>query len=299
MDKASEPLTNKAVLVGVAVVMMLAANFLFSVVDTSSKWLIGSGIVAVQLAFMRYLVQCILTITDIARRGTDVLSGLRPNFWLLVLRASFLIVSTLFNFIALRYLSLTQTSALMFTAPIIVCALSYPLLGERVGWVRMLFILLGFAGVVVIVGPFGGELNAAALLMLIPATGLALYSIMTRKLAGEVNPAAMQLVLGVLGTMVFLPFAWAFWVAPEGVLEIILMIGLGLFAWAGHELLIRAHKRADASFLMPFTYSYLIYMTFFGLLIFADVPDAKTIFGALMIAVSGLLIWARENYRSP
>lgn len=278
--------------------MMLGANFLFALVDTSIKLLLGAGYVAIQLAFMRYFVQCLLTIGDLLRRGGSGLTGLQSNLGLLVLRASFLVGSTLVNFIALRYLSLTVTSAIMFTAPIIVCALSGPLLGEKVGAIRMFLILLGFSGVLVIVRPFGGDVNLTALVMLIPATGFALYSIMTRKLANDVDPAAMQLILGLCGSLALAPFAIANWIMPANVMEISLMIGIGFFAWAGHEALIRAHKRMDASFLMPFTYSYLIYMTLSGYLVFGDIPDLATVVGAAMIAVSGLLIWKREQIQT-
>lgn len=273
---------------------MLAANFFFAVVDSSSKWLLTLGYAALQLAFFRYFSQFAVTSALLLWRGTGGLRQARPLMPRLILRGSLLVISTMCNFIALKYLSLTVTSAIMFSSPILVCALSWPLLGERVGPYRWIAVAFGFAGVLVVIRPFGADLNAAAFLMVAAALGLALYSIMTRKLAADVAPLTMQFVLGLTGTLVLAPFAWAFWVPPGGLGHLALMLSLGCFAWFGHELLIRAHQVAEANYLMPYSYSYLIYMSAFGYLLFGDLPDGWTILGALMISVSGLVIWWRE-----
>lgn len=274
--------------------MMLLAYFTFAIVDTSSKWLLGIGYAAMQLAFFRYSVQLLITSAGLLRQRNDAWARARPHLKLVVFRASFLVVSTMLNFLALRHLSLTVTSAIMFSAPILVCALSYPLLGETVGPVRWAAVLFGFLGVLVIVRPLGVEFNWAAVLMLLAALGLALYSILTRKLAQDVDTAVMQFVLGCTGTIVLAPLAWMSWVAVGDAFHLMLMISLGVFAWAGHEVLIRAHRLAPANFLMPYTYSYLIYMTLGSILVFQDYPDGWTLAGAAMIAAAGLVIWRRE-----
>ena len=278
----------------VAVLMMLFANFTFAVVDTSSKWLLGAGYVAVQLAFFRYATQFAITSGVLAGLRGRGLAAARPLLPALCLRASLLVVSTLFVFAALQSLSLSVASAIMFSAPIIVCGLSWPLLGERVGRVRWAAVALGFAGVLVVIRPFGEDIDPAAFLMLFAATGVALYSIMTRKLSRDVKPLIMQFLLGLTGTVALAPFCWVYWIAPAGAFDLALMVSLGLFAWIGHEFLIRAHRVAEANFLMPYSYSYLIYMTAGGFVVFGDLPDTWTILGALIIAMSGLVIWRRE-----
>ena len=277
-----------------AVLMMLAANLLFAVVDSSTKWLLGAGYMALQLAFIRYAGQLLLTTGLLAKQGTSALKTARPLMPRLLVRAGLLVLSTVMNFLALQTLSLSVTSAIMFSAPIIVCALSWPLLGERVGPVRWAAVAFGFVGVLVVIRPFGETLNAAAFLMLISATGLAFYSIMTRKLAGDVEPLVMQFILGLTGTVVLAPFAVVLWTPPTDALTFAMICALGALAWAGHELLIHAHQRAEANYLMPYAYSYLIYMSLAGYLIFGDLPDRWTILGAVMIALSGLSIWYRE-----
>ena len=283
-----------ATIASVAVLMMLFANLMFAVVDTSSKWLLGAGYVAVQLAFFRYAIQFAITSGLLAGLRGRGIAAARPLLPVLVLRASLLVVSTIFNFVALQSLSLAVASAIMFSAPIIVCALSWPLLGERVGRVRWAAVAFGFAGVLAVIRPFGEGLDPAAFLMLLAATGLALYSILTRKLSRDVKPLVMQFLLGLTGTVALAPFCWVYWIAPASAFDLVLMVSLGLFAWIGHEFLIRAHQIAEANYLMPYSYSYLIYMMAGGFVVFGDLPDAWTILGALMIAMSGLMIWRRE-----
>lgn len=274
--------------------MMLAAYFFFAVVDTTSKGLLTFGYFALQLAFFRYASQLVVTSVLLAAKGTADLRAARPVLPSIILRGSFLIVSTIFNFIALKHLALSVTSAIMFSTPVIVCALSWPMLGERVGPIRWLAVAIGFAGVLVVIQPFSAEVNAYATLTLIAATGLALYSIMTRKLAQNIAPLTMQFVLGVTGTVALAPFAYVFWTPIHSTAHLIALISLGCFAWFGHELLIKAHQVAEANFLSPYAYSYLIYMSAAGYVFFDDLPDMFTIIGALMITTSGLLIWHRE-----
>lgn len=284
-------------LVSLAIGMMLLATLLFAFVDTSTKWLLGAGLTAMQLAFMRYSVQLAVTVVDVGRRGFRGFGAARDQMGLLVLRAALLVGATLVNFVALNFLSLTVASSIMFTAPIIVSVLAGPLLGEQVGPWRWGAIALGFLGVLVVVRPFGEAFQWAALMMLIPATGVAFYSILTRRLAGDVDPGIMQFVLGAVGTLVLAPLAIWTWVAPSSLLEVVLMVGLGVFAWLGHELLIRAHIHAEANMLMPFSYIILVYLAIAGWLVFGDVPDRWTILGTALIVMSGLIIWRRDTMR--
>ncbi|MDG1788879.1 MAG: EamA family transporter, partial [Paracoccaceae bacterium] len=112
--------------------MMLGAYFLFSLVDTSVKWLLYAGLASFQLAFMRYASHFIISIFLIARGGISRDRFATDHFGLVMFRAFLLVSATALNFIVLRYLSLTVVSAIMFSAPIVVCLLSWPMLGERV-----------------------------------------------------------------------------------------------------------------------------------------------------------------------
>ncbi len=277
------------------IVMMLAAYFLFATLDTSVKWLVVGGFHAFQLAFFRYVGHFVISLAHIAGGGLSWSRFATGQIGLVMLRALFLVGSTVLNFVALNYLPLTVTSAIMFSAPIIVCALSMPLLGERVGPWRWLAILMGFVGVLVIIRPFGEAFHPAALLSVANAVMMALYSILTRRLSGQIAAQTMQLYAGAVGTVALLPLAVITWKTPETGLEWVLMIALGFWGWLGHELLTRAHGFAPASTLMPYTYSFMIYLTISSYAVFGNLPDQWTVIGAAIVVFSGLLIWWREK----
>ncbi|MBJ6371298.1 DMT family transporter [Sedimentitalea arenosa] len=277
------------------IAMMLGAYMLFAAVDTSVKWLVLAGFHAFQLAFMRYLGHFLISLVQIGRGGVTFARFGSGHVGLVLLRASFLVASTVLNFIALNYLTLTVTSAIMFSAPIILCALSVPLLGERVGPWRWFAIFLGFAGVLVIIRPFDETFHWAALLSVGNAFSMAFYSVLTRRLAGLIAAETMQLYAGALGTVVLFPLAVMTWQTPDTGLDWALMLGLGLWGWAGHELLTRAHGFAPANTLMPYTYSFMIYLTITSYVVFGNVPDIYTLIGAAIVVFSGLLIWQRER----
>jgi drug/metabolite transporter (DMT)-like permease len=277
------------------IAMMIGAYFFFSLIDTSVKWLLISGIGALQLAFMRYLGHFVISLGAIARGGLDVERFKTEKPLLVLARAYLLWSSTVFNFISLNYLPLTVTGAIMFSAPIFVCLLGWPLLGERAGPWRLFAILLGFFGVLIVMRPFGAEFHWAMLLSVHNAIALSLYSILTRKLSGVVAAETMQFYMGAFGTILLLPVVLWSWTNPTTALDWALMIGIGIWGWAGHELLTRAHGFAPANTLMPYTYSFLIFLTGWSYLIWGDLPDFWTVLGSVIIIGSGLLIWLRER----
>lgn len=279
------------------IVMMLGAWFCFSTVDTSAKWLVLAGFPAFQLAFMRYAGHFAISVAVIARNGVDIDRFRTGHIWQVLGRGMLLISATLCNFYALNFLPLTVISAIMFSSPIIVCFLSLTLLKEQIGPWRWGAILLGFAGVLVVIRPFGEAFHPAMFLALYNATALALYSLMTRRLAGVVAVETQQLYLGALGTFLLLPLAIWTWVPPTTLLDAALLIGLGVGGWTGHQLLTTAHRFATANTLMPYTYSFMIYIAGFSWLIFGHVPDIWVVVGALIIVGSGLIIWKREQHK--
>jgi drug/metabolite transporter (DMT)-like permease len=277
------------------IVMMLFAWLIFSFVDTGAKWLAVAGIPAFQLAFMRYAGHFVISIGVIAKGGFDADRFKTTHLWQVISRAVLLVSATLSNFYALQFLPLTVASALMFSSPVIVCFLSASVLGEKVGPWRWGAISLGFIGVLIIVRPFGTAFHPAMLMIIYNATALALYSIMTRKLSGIVAVDTLQFYMGLVGTVLLLPFAIWTWTQPETLWGMVVLISLGVFGWAGHQLLTNAHRFGTANQLMPFTYSFLIYLSIWGYLFFGTIPDAATIFGAVVIMSAGLIIWKREQ----
>ncbi|MCP4317812.1 MAG: DMT family transporter [Hyphomicrobiales bacterium] len=274
---------------------MLVAYLMFSFIDTGSKWLAIAGLSALQLSFMRYIGHFCISL-GLVGRGGFVLSRLACEKPLLVVvRGLLLMMSTVLNFFAIRYLPLSLTGTILFSAPIIVCALSWPLLRERVGIFRWFAIMLGFGGIIVAIRPFSESFHWAVFLSLTGAVGFALYSILTRRLSGVVSTNILQFYSGLVGTAVLLPFAVLEWKNPVGGFAWLTMLSLGFFGWAGHQMLTRAMNFAPANLLMPFGYSFILYLTIWSYLVFNDVPDFWTLTGAAIIIVAGLIIWFRER----
>ena len=277
------------------IILMLIAWLLFAIVDTGAKWLAVAGIPAFQLAFMRYASHFVISIAVIARGGMSRDRFKTDHPWQLISRSLLLISATVSNFYALQFLPLTVVSAIMFSSPVIVCFLSIWILKENVGLWRWGAILLGFIGVLIVVRPFGTVFHPAMLMIIYNATALSLYSIMTRKLSGIVAVDTMQFYMGAIGTFVLLPLALWTWVQPDTAFGLIVLVSLGILGWGGHQLLTNAHRFGTANQLMPFTYSFLIYMAILGFIFFGTVPDQWTILGAFVIMGAGLIIWKRER----
>ncbi len=275
--------------------LMLLAYFGFACVDTAAKWLVLAGYSPQQTAFIRYAGALAISLSLIARGGLSPARFATQHKFLVVFRGLLLMGATILNFIAVKYLPLTLTSTILFSAPLIICALSGLLLGERVRIWRWSAILVGFAGIFVAVRPFGAEFHPAAFLSIGSAACFALYSIITRKLAGVVAAGSMQLYAAVVGAAVLAPFAVVTWRTPTAPLDLLPLAVVGIFAWLGHELLTRAHGYAAATTLTPFTYSMILYLTVWSYVVFGDLPDIWTIVGAAIVVAAGLLIWLREK----
>ena len=276
------------------IILMLAAWLMFSWVDTGAKWLAVAGIPAFQLAFMRYAGHFVISIGVIAKDGFQLNRFQTGHLWQVISRALLLVSATLSNFYALQFLSLTVVSAIMFSSPVLVCFLSVSVLREKVEPWRWGVILIGFIGVLIVVRPFGAAFHPAMLMIIYNAVALALYSLMTRRLSGVVAVETMQFYMGLVGTLLMLPFAIWTWTQPETIWGMLVLISLGVLGWAGHQLLTNAHRFGTANQLMPFTYSFLVFVAIWGSLLFGTVPDTNTILGAIIIMSAGLMIWEKE-----
>ncbi|MFK7903082.1 MAG: DMT family transporter [Nitratireductor sp.] len=280
------------------IVFMLVAFFIFSFIDVNAKYLVLLGLPALQLAFMRYIGHFVISTVLIFRGGGDISRFGTDHWFLVIVRGVLLMLSTILNFIAVQYLPLTITSTILFSAPIMICALSWPLLGERVGVWRWSAIMIGFCGILIAIRPFDEDFHWAVILSLSGAFCFALYSLLTRKLSGIVASDTMQFYAGFVGAACLLPFAVYLWESPSMPIQWIQMISLGVFGFLGHELLTRAHGFAPASMLTPFGYTFIIYMTIWSMLVFDHVRDFWNIIGALVVVVAGLIIWFREVIKS-
>lgn len=277
-----------------AIGLTLAGYFLFTGIDSSAKWLGHIGMAAVQIVFLRYAIHlCLVAAIHLPRHGLDLVrTGSLP---LQFLRALALMGSTVFNFFAVQYLPLTVTGAIGFTVPLLICALSVPMLGETVGWRRWTAIGIGFIGILIIVRPGTDAFHPASLLSIAAAFSTALYMLFTRRVSGFDSPATSQFYAGIFATVVLLPVVVFFWTWPSSIDGWIAFFAVGIFGFAGHQIITTASGLAPASVLAPFAYIQIIFLAMASWLLFNQPPDIWLYIGAPIVIGSGFYIWLRER----
>lgn len=291
MTHAVAPVENRA---NYAIALVLMSQLVLLVLDISAKWLSIEGMPTTEIVFVRYGMHLVLLfLLFLPVTGKNLWTS--NNLKLEILRGACLLCTTGLNFLAMRYLPLTVTSAIQFTSPLIICALSGPLLGETVGWRRWLAIGVGFIGILIIVRPGSEAFQPAALLSVGCAIFLALFSILTRKLAGVDSALTQQFYAGATPVILLAPVAFTGWVWPTQPISWAAFAVMGAAGLGGHYLNSVAHRYAPPSTLAPFSYLSLLYMAMASWLIFNQPPDQWFILGAAIIILSGLYIWLRER----
>ncbi len=271
---------------------MIAGIALFAIGEVLVKRLTVDYSV-VQIVWARYLFHAILFLALFSGAGLrrQIATG-RP--FLQLGRSVLLLAATACFFTALRYLPLADAVAINFVAPLLVTAFSIPLLGERVGIHRWSAILVGFAGVLVIIRPGMGAMHWAAVLPLGTAICYSLYQILTRIAARTEDTRTSLFWTAAVGALITSALAPFFWQAPDAA-GWVQMVAIGLLFGLGHYLLIRGLEVAPASTLAPFNYTQIIWAAVFGIIFFDHFPDGPALTGALVVIASGLYVWRRET----
>jgi drug/metabolite transporter (DMT)-like permease len=278
-----------------AIGLMALATICFAALDATGKYLVTLAAVPVEqvtwLRFVGHMVFSAVFLWPFAFRPS--LRSAKP--WIQIVRSGLMLLTTALNFISLQYLQLDQTVSIFFLAPLLIAVLAGPLLGEWVGWHRVLAIVAGFVGVLVVMHPGIGTLHWAMHLSLVATISYALYNLATRYLAAYDPPEVTQTYTPLVGVLVLAPFAIAGWQWPQDMSLWILFATLGLWGGLGHWLLILAHRIAPAGVLAPYIYLGLIWMSVAGYFVFGDVPTLWTLAGASIVILSGLYLFARER----
>lgn len=274
------------------ILLMLAVGLSFTILDATAKHLTQS-LPVMEIAWGRYLFH--LAVLPLFLGGQTLRSAFRSTRpGLQILRSTFLLGSTVFFFLAVKYIPLADATAIGFISPLLVTALSVPILSEQVGIRRWIAVIVGFASVLIIIRPGFGMVHWAMSLPLLTSTCFALYQITTRMLSrsdGVATTYFFSATVGLAVTTVSLP---SLWVTPDlwGWSSLIFLGSAGGFS---HYLLIRAFSMAPASLLAPFAYAQLIWSITIGYLWFGDFPDGWTIAGGVIICLSGLYVLYRER----
>jgi len=274
------------------IALMASGFFTYSVVDTGAK-LLTEELNPVEIVWVRSLGFLVAVLVMIAREGVGVLRTPRPG--LQVLRGALMVTSATLFIAAIAYVPLADAVAISFVAPFFVTILAALWLHEPVGIRRWAAVAIGFAGAVVILRPGMGVIHPAGALVLLAALAFALRQALSRILSAiddtRTTVAYSAIVSSLLAT-VPLPF---FWHWPHEPRIYAVMAGVAVLAALAEFLVIRALEVAEAVAVAPVHYSLIIYSTFWGWLVFHQLPDRWTLIGAAVIVVSGAYSIYRER----
>lgn len=268
--------------------MLLGASCI-AIVDGIAKYL-APDINGVQVVWGYVGASLIILLAVALARGETVIALARTRRpWLQVARGATLVCSLSALFVSLRYLPLAVATTVSFTAPLIIAALSGPILGERVGAARWAAVLVGMIGATLVVRPGSGVFHWAALLTILGAFFFALFNIATRMLGGFDRPLTTVLYTFVVSTTLVSLAMPMVWVTPTA-LQWLLFAASGLLGFTAHFSIARSLVLADASAVAPLHYVRLLWAIVIGLVVFSHVPDAWTLIGGGLIVASGIYV---------
>ncbi len=277
-----------------AILIALLSFFVFTLQDTAVKLLAGEWHVVQVAAFNA--IGCLVPpiVWALAAGGLHRLRPSNPRLHLV--RAALAPLACVLVFYAYAVMPLTDAYAIAFSQPLIITALSVPILGEKVGWRRWSAVVVGFIGVLIILRPGSGLFGPAALCM-IAASALWSFVHAIIRLAPRDHPSSFAVWVNVgilLGMLPILPLVWT---TPTPGQLAISFLG-GLLGGCGFTLMSLAYSRAEAGIVAPFQYVQMLYAAVIGLVVFGDsLPDAWTWVGTAIVISSGIYIVHRETVR--
>ena len=273
-------------------IIALLAFGVFATHDALIKQL-GGTYTSFQIIFYAVLFGFPLTTLMLVQDKTsDTLIPHQP-FWSF-LRTGAVVVSSTGAFYAFSVLPLAQVYAILFATPLLITALSVPILGETVRLRRWLAVAVGLFGVLVVLDPGGLELSLGHLAAVVAATGSALASVIVRKI-GRDERLVVLLIYPMLGQFLLMALFMPFVYKPMEAIDLALVAMVAIFGHVAMRLIIRAYRMAEASMVAPMQYSQILWATLFGALFFNEWPGMNVAVGAAIVIASGLYILFRES----
>lgn len=265
--------------------LMLIGVTLVPLLDGCAK-LLSEDYSVVQIAWGRFVFHVVWLMPLLVSSGArwwrlPALAGFQAA------RGFFLVLATVSFFFAIRYVPIPNALALLFVSPIVVALLSPRLLGEPFHWSKLCFAGVGFLGVLVILRPATEAFEPAAFSAILAGLSYAGYVMTTRYVAPRARPLLTLFHSGVIGSVVLSLVMPAVWIQPD-LRGWVLMSLMGLFAAAGHFMIIKACEYAKASLLAPFGYAEIVSSTAMSWFLFDYWPDVWVWVGIAIIVVSGV-----------
>jgi len=273
-----------------AITAMLLAVFCVTIMSVQAK-LIGIEYNAVQITFARAIVVLILLMPFIYKLGgLNFLKTKKP--FLHFFRGLAGLIGNVMFFLAFQRLPVADVTVISQAVPIFSCILAIIFLGETIGWRRWTAITIGFLGVIIAINP-SGDIAVASLYALGGTLMWSTTIIFLRLLGSTEHPVKTVfyfMLVSLLITSIFQPFLWK----DPSFKVILLFIGIGIAAFLTQLLMTYALQKAPASIVSPFNYTGIIWAIIFDYIIWNAHPMFATIFGGIIITISGIYIFKRE-----
>jgi drug/metabolite transporter (DMT)-like permease len=273
--------------------LMLFAMAILPIMDAIGKHL-GQILPVLFIVWGRMVFSSLFTLPAVLVRH-GLAGAIRPQRPLVQLtRSVLMVISTMSFFAGLRYLPIADTLAIFFIMPLVVTALAPLVLGEHVGVRRWSAVVVGFIGTLIIIRPGFHGVNIGTLWALTAGVSMAVFMLLTRKIAGSIDPLINNFQTTLIGAVLAsfaLPWVWQ----SPGLENWGLLAVLGAIAALGHYAMIRAYDFASAPTLAPLAYTEMVSAAAIGYLVFGDLPDLWTILGVAILIGSAVYISYRES----
>ncbi len=274
--------------------LMILTTFIFAMQDGISRHLAGEYNV-LMVIMIRYWFFAAFVITIAGRKAGGLRAAARTTQPILQsFRALLLITEICVMVLGFTLLGLIESHAVFTVYPLLIAALSGPILGERVGWRRWVAIAVGFVGVLIILQPGFGVFRPEAVVPLLAAFMFALYGLLTRYAARRDSAATSFFWTGTVGAVGMTAAGAWFWepmTTPDwGWMGLLCITGA-----MGHWTLIKCYEVAEASSVQPFAYLQLVFGSMLGITVFGEVIRTNVAIGAALIVGAGLFTLWRER----
>jgi len=287
-------MTDQNTRLGIA--MMVLTTFIFAVQDGISRHLAGEYNVFM-VVMIRYWFFAAFVMAVAARRAGGLRAAAATAQPLVQgFRAVLLVAEICVMVYGFTLLGLVESHAVFVAYPLLIAALSGPILGERVGWRRWAAIAVGFVGVTIILEPGFGVFQPAAVVPFIAALMFALYGLLTRYVARQDSAATSFFWTGTVGAVAMTAVGAWFWEPMTG-LDWAWMGALCITGAAGHYTLIKCYEVAEASAVQPFAYLQLVFASTLGIVVFSETIRLNVALGAALIVGAGLFTLWRQRQR--
>ena len=283
--------------VKLGILLMVMTSVVFALQDGISRHL-ASEYNVYMVVMIRYWFFAVFVIAVARRKAGGIRAAARTEQPLVqLLRGVLLAVEICVMVAAFTLLGLVESHAIFACYPLIVAALSGPLLGERVGWRRWLAICVGLVGVLIILQPGAGVFDPVAIVPLASTLMFALYSLLTRYAGRKDSTATSFFWTGTAGAVVMTLVGIWFW-EPMRTVDWGWMALLCVTGASGHWLLIRCYEVAEASAVQPFAYFQLVFAASLGMIVFDEALRPNVVLGVVIIVSAGLFTLWRERQQA-